>query len=57
MCIVLLPPGDNPIAVNKYLNISILNVTRRYDIDVVFNTRVCVKTAGDLTSNLYREIN
>jgi len=22
MCTVLLPPGDNPIAVNKYINIS-----------------------------------
>ena len=24
MCTVLLPPGDNPIAVDKYINISIL---------------------------------
>jgi len=23
MCTVLLPPGDNPIAVNKYININI----------------------------------
>jgi len=23
MCTVLLPPGDNPIAVNKYINIKI----------------------------------
>jgi len=23
MCTVLLPPGDNPIAVNKYINIRI----------------------------------
>jgi len=23
MCTVLLPPGDNPIAVNKYINITI----------------------------------
>jgi len=22
MCTVLLPPGDNPIAVNKYININ-----------------------------------
>jgi len=23
MCTVLLPPGDNPIAVNKYINMNI----------------------------------
>jgi len=26
MCTVLLPPGGNPIAVNKYININKLNV-------------------------------
>ena len=27
MCTVLLPPGVNPIAVNKYININIKNLT------------------------------
>ena len=26
MCTVLLPPGDNPIAVNKYININIISI-------------------------------
>jgi len=33
MCTVLLPPGDNPIAVNKYIDISI-----NIDIDININT-------------------
>ena len=28
MCAVLLPPGDNPLAVNKYINININKNTR-----------------------------
>jgi hypothetical protein len=27
MCICVLPPGDNPIAVNKYINIKKLNIS------------------------------
>ena len=27
MCTVLLPPGDNPIAVNKYIKYTIINFT------------------------------
>jgi len=27
MCTVLLPPGDNPIAVNKYININIYRLS------------------------------
>ena len=32
MCIVLLPPGDNPIAVNKFI-ISYLNTEYLYTVD------------------------
>ena len=31
MCTVLLPPGDNPIAVNKYINISVLTHGRNLE--------------------------
>jgi len=31
MCTVLLPPGDNPIAVNKYINM-ILNVATCFNL-------------------------
>ena len=38
MCTVLLPPGDNPISVNKYINISIkhhiIKMYRRVEIQL-----------------------
>jgi len=42
MCTVLLPPGDNPIAVNKYINMSVRKensapsrrILKKYDISV-----------------------
>ena len=33
MCAVLLPPGVNPIAVNKYINISIKNSSNQATAD------------------------
>jgi hypothetical protein len=30
MCTVLLPPGDNPIAINKYIIYHIKEILRRY---------------------------
>jgi hypothetical protein len=46
MCTVKLPPGGNPIAVNKYININILDITL-----VVVKSGVCIGTMINLSSS------
>ena len=37
MCTVLLPPGDNPIAVNKYININIKQIVQKFQLPFPIN--------------------
>jgi len=42
MCTVLLPPGVNPIAINKYINIkyTILNLTFNASLGALYRTLI-----------------
>ena len=47
MCTVLLPPGDNPIVVNRYIKISMNNVEKENEYSSVALAR------GDTLCNKY----
>jgi len=59
MCAVLLPPGVNPIAVNKYINnIHILRLTQLYNTLLLFHYWLLVSASMDHhQGNIYQKKN